>query len=132
MITVGFSYVQKVQKVQFRHKKVQKSSDSMNVTEVFQTCFKKFRVHFYPLTNYDLNKRGLTTEYSRNNACERCNVSLRLSTYKDINFVYKKSTKKKYYFCLRCAKRHNVTIEDLDNYVTELLFNSLNKIKESI
>ena len=71
---------------------------------------------------------GLTNQFSNKLNCDKCGISLGVSTWKGIQVVYSRSkSRANGFLCVTCAIRQNknknvmATIEELDEFVSYLI-----------
>jgi len=66
--------------------------------------------------------RGITDQTCYFKRCDRCDSLLANSNYKDVKLTYSTNRKSTVGFlCIKCALKHNTTIEELDNYLADKL-----------
>jgi len=67
----------------------------------------------------DKTQHGLTNLSLKNTRCERCEIPLKLSQYKNQTVFYSNNKKMNCgFYCYSCAtKLEHVTIQELDNYL---------------
>jgi hypothetical protein len=66
--------------------------------------------------------RGLTINFSTGAICEKCNCNLKIySSYQDKKIAWQRNKTKKKFYCIHCAqKRKEITLQDLDDYLSNL------------